>query len=196
MTVPTLDNLPRVPDTHGDNVDERMFSDLYIRTSLVDANVALEQIGAVSETIPFQIISTLRLLFIIVIRGKHICCARSFDVHIFLAVVDLYRELALNWVEYTDKLKCRQERGDLKIIIISHMWDTEYKRHRILRVKWLCFWTFFFFSTFLLLLLFRGSMWCTCYKLFLNTEWKAHKKNALMHVFDEICECTRYIIFV
>lgn len=96
MTVPTLDNLPRVPDTHGDNVDERMFSDLYIRTSLVDANVALEQIGAVSETIPFQIISTLRLLFIIVIRGKHICCARSFDVHIFLAVVDLYRELALN----------------------------------------------------------------------------------------------------
>ncbi|XP_068147159.1 protein patched [Drosophila tropicalis] len=38
------DNLPRVPDTHGDVVDEKLFSDLYIRTSWVDAQVALDQI--------------------------------------------------------------------------------------------------------------------------------------------------------
>lgn len=44
-----MDKLPRVPDAHGDVVDEKMFSDLYIRTSWVDANVALEQIEKVSE---------------------------------------------------------------------------------------------------------------------------------------------------
>lgn len=49
MTVPPMDKLPRVPDAHGDVVDEKMFSDLYIRTSWVDANVALEQIEKVSE---------------------------------------------------------------------------------------------------------------------------------------------------
>lgn len=48
MVVPTMDKLPRVPDTHGDVVDEKIFSDLYIRTSWVDANVALEQINKVS----------------------------------------------------------------------------------------------------------------------------------------------------
>ncbi|XP_037825541.1 protein patched [Lucilia sericata] len=44
MVVPTMDSLPRVPDTHGDVVDEKLFSDLYIRTSWVDAHVALDQI--------------------------------------------------------------------------------------------------------------------------------------------------------
>ncbi|XP_055853785.1 protein patched [Episyrphus balteatus] len=44
MVVPTMDTLPRVPDTHGDVVDEKLFSDLYIRTSWVDAHVALDQI--------------------------------------------------------------------------------------------------------------------------------------------------------
>lgn len=42
------DSLPRVPDTHGDVVDEKLFSDLYIRTSWVDAQVALDQIDKVS----------------------------------------------------------------------------------------------------------------------------------------------------
>lgn len=55
MTVPTMDKLPRVPDAHGDVVDEKIFSDLYIRTSWVDANVALDQIKKVS---------LLRILFI------------------------------------------------------------------------------------------------------------------------------------
>lgn len=48
MVVPTMDSLPRVPDTHGDVVDEKLFSDLYIRTSWVDAHVALDQIDKVS----------------------------------------------------------------------------------------------------------------------------------------------------
>lgn len=43
-----MDSLPRVPDTHGDVVDEKLFSDLYIRTSWVDAHVALDQIDKVS----------------------------------------------------------------------------------------------------------------------------------------------------
>lgn len=44
-----MDNLPRVPGTHGgDFVDEKMLSDFYIRTSWVDANVALDQIEKVS----------------------------------------------------------------------------------------------------------------------------------------------------
>lgn len=47
MVVPTMDTLPRVPDTHGDTVNEKIFSDLYIRTSWVDANVALDQIKKV-----------------------------------------------------------------------------------------------------------------------------------------------------
>lgn len=42
------DSLPRVPDTHGDVVDEKLFSDLYIRTSWVDAQVALDQIDKVT----------------------------------------------------------------------------------------------------------------------------------------------------
>nr|XP_029724560.1 protein patched-like [Aedes albopictus] len=44
MVVPTMDSLPRVPDTHGDTVDEKVFSDLYIRTSWFDASIALDQI--------------------------------------------------------------------------------------------------------------------------------------------------------
>lgn len=48
MTVPAMDKLPRVPDAHGDVVDEKIFSDLYIRTSWVDANVALDQIKKVN----------------------------------------------------------------------------------------------------------------------------------------------------
>lgn len=48
MVVPTMDKLPRVPDAHGDVIDEKIFSDLYIRTSWVDANVALDQIKRVS----------------------------------------------------------------------------------------------------------------------------------------------------
>ncbi|XP_058979496.1 protein patched-like isoform X1 [Musca domestica] len=44
MVVPTMDTLPRVPDTHGDVVDEKLFSDLYIRTTWVDAQIALDQI--------------------------------------------------------------------------------------------------------------------------------------------------------
>lgn len=51
MVVPTMDTLPRVPDTHGDTVNEKIFSDLYIRTSWVDANVALDQIKKVSHYI-------------------------------------------------------------------------------------------------------------------------------------------------
>lgn len=45
--MPAMDKLPRVPDAHGDIVDEKLFSDLYIRTSWVDANVALDQIKKV-----------------------------------------------------------------------------------------------------------------------------------------------------
>lgn len=48
MVVPTMDNLPRVPDAHGDVIDEKLFSDLYIRTTWVDAQVALDQIDKVS----------------------------------------------------------------------------------------------------------------------------------------------------
>lgn len=51
MTVPTMDTLPRVPDAHGDIVDEKLYSDLYIRTSWVDASVALNQIEKVSKFI-------------------------------------------------------------------------------------------------------------------------------------------------
>lgn len=47
MVMPTMDKLPRVPDAHGDIVDEKIFSDLYVRTSWVDANVALDQIKKV-----------------------------------------------------------------------------------------------------------------------------------------------------
>lgn len=43
-----MDTLPRVPDTHGDTVDEKVFSDLYIRTSWYDATIALDQIEKVS----------------------------------------------------------------------------------------------------------------------------------------------------
>lgn len=53
MVVPTLDTLPRVPDAHGDVVDEKLYSDLYIRTSWVDAAVALNQIEKVNLIIYF-----------------------------------------------------------------------------------------------------------------------------------------------
>lgn len=52
MVVPTMDSLPRVPDTHGDTVDEKLFSDLYIRTSWFDASIALDQIEKVSPKVP------------------------------------------------------------------------------------------------------------------------------------------------
>jgi len=48
------DSLPRVPDTHGDVVDEKLFSDLYIRTSWVDAQVALDQIDKVSPQLQWK----------------------------------------------------------------------------------------------------------------------------------------------
>ena len=41
-----MDTLPRVPDVNGD-VDEKIYSDLYTRTSWVDASVALDQIEKV-----------------------------------------------------------------------------------------------------------------------------------------------------
>lgn len=44
-----MDSLPRVPDTHGDTVDEKVFSDLYIRTSWFDAAIALDQIEKVGR---------------------------------------------------------------------------------------------------------------------------------------------------
>lgn len=44
-----MDTLPRVPDVHGDDivVDEKLYSDLYVRTSWVDASIALDQIEKV-----------------------------------------------------------------------------------------------------------------------------------------------------
>lgn len=51
MVVPTMETLPRVPDTHGDIVDEKLFSDLYIRTSWFDASIALDQIEKVRECV-------------------------------------------------------------------------------------------------------------------------------------------------
>lgn len=63
MVVPTMDKLPRVPDTHGDAVNERIFSDLYIRTSWVDADVALDQIKKVYYT-EYYLMSLLRCIYI------------------------------------------------------------------------------------------------------------------------------------
>uniref|UniRef100_A0A1B0EZA4 Uncharacterized protein n=1 Tax=Phlebotomus papatasi TaxID=29031 RepID=A0A1B0EZA4_PHLPP len=39
-----MHELPRVPDSHGDHIDEKLFSDLYVRTSWVDAATAFQQI--------------------------------------------------------------------------------------------------------------------------------------------------------
>lgn len=44
-----MDTLPRVPDVHGGVVDEKLYSDLYTRTSWVDASTALDQIEKVSR---------------------------------------------------------------------------------------------------------------------------------------------------
>jgi hypothetical protein len=41
--------IPRVPDAHGEFVDEKLFSDLYIRTSWFDASIALDQIDKVGH---------------------------------------------------------------------------------------------------------------------------------------------------
>lgn len=41
-----MDTLPRVPDVNG-VVDEKLYSDLYTRTSWVDASIALDQIEKV-----------------------------------------------------------------------------------------------------------------------------------------------------
>lgn len=46
-----METLPRVPDTHGDSVDEKLFSDLYIRTSWFDASIALDQIEKVRKSL-------------------------------------------------------------------------------------------------------------------------------------------------
>lgn len=43
-----MDTLPRVPDVNG-VVDEKLYSDLYTRTSWVDASIALDQIEKVSK---------------------------------------------------------------------------------------------------------------------------------------------------
>lgn len=46
-----MDTLPRVPDVNGGDggvVDEKLYSDLYTRTSWVDASIALDQIEKVS----------------------------------------------------------------------------------------------------------------------------------------------------
>lgn len=42
-----MHELPRVPDSHGDHIDEKLFSDLYVRTSWVDAATAFQQIESV-----------------------------------------------------------------------------------------------------------------------------------------------------
>lgn len=49
-----MDTLPRVPDVNGTGagqgvVDEKLYSDLYTRTSWVDASIALDQIEKVRE---------------------------------------------------------------------------------------------------------------------------------------------------
>lgn len=71
MTVPTMDKLPRVPDAHGDIVDEKIFSDLYIRTSWVDANVALDQIKKVSKE-SWKMIIFLFVFLILLIVMKYL----------------------------------------------------------------------------------------------------------------------------
>lgn len=49
-----MDTLPRVPDVNGTGaagvVDEKLYSDLYTRTSWVDASIALDQIEKVRKT--------------------------------------------------------------------------------------------------------------------------------------------------
>ena len=52
-----MDTLPRVPDVNG-VLDEKLYSDLYTRTSWVDASVALDQIEKVSTAFLFYPISS------------------------------------------------------------------------------------------------------------------------------------------
>lgn len=73
MVVPKMDTLPRVPDTHGDTVNEKIFSDLYIRTSWVDANVALDQIKKVMH---FE--NTPTLIFFVVLT-THIVLSNNIN---------------------------------------------------------------------------------------------------------------------
>lgn len=79
--MPKMDNLPRVPGTHGgDIVDEKMLSDFYIRTSWVDANVALDQIEKVSYPLlilalsllykPISAISELTFVIVLYVKSK------------------------------------------------------------------------------------------------------------------------------
>lgn len=76
MVVPTMETLPRVPDTHGDTVDEKLFSDLYIRTSWFDASIALDQIEKVSRHcyLPSLHISAFLLLSYIE-ADRSVCCS-------------------------------------------------------------------------------------------------------------------------
>lgn len=50
MGLPIIDSIPRVPEPHSELTieDEKLYSDLYIRTSWFDAALALDQIEKVS----------------------------------------------------------------------------------------------------------------------------------------------------
>lgn len=50
MSLPINESIPRVPDPHPEMSveDEKLLSDLYVRTSWFDAALALEQIEKVS----------------------------------------------------------------------------------------------------------------------------------------------------
>lgn len=51
MGLPIHDSIPRVPEPHAEISieDEKLYSDLYIRTSWFDAALALDQIEKVSQ---------------------------------------------------------------------------------------------------------------------------------------------------
>lgn len=53
MGLPINETVPRVPDPHTEIAveDEKLYSDLYIRTSWFDAGLALDQIEKVSNKI-------------------------------------------------------------------------------------------------------------------------------------------------
>lgn len=54
MGLPINDSVPRVPEPHAEISveDEKLLSDLYIRTSWFDAALALDQIEKVSVALP------------------------------------------------------------------------------------------------------------------------------------------------
>lgn len=55
MGLPINDSVPRVPEPHAEISveDEKLLSDLYIRTSWFDAALALDQIEKVSVALPW-----------------------------------------------------------------------------------------------------------------------------------------------